>query len=257
MNDFNDDDFSHDALLDGRITLAQARNGYRVAIDPVFLAASVCARAGQHVLDLGCGSAAASLCLAARVVDLNITGLELQPEMRDLAQRNITANNLDACIKVMDGDVAAPPPALKDGSFDHVMSNPPFMASGAGNMPTDPVRATAMVEGDAALDVWIALAARVLRHKGTLSLVHRADRLGDILSMLQGRFGGVVVYPLLPGPGLSKPAKRILVQARKGLNAPLSLQPGMVLHNADGSYTSEAQAILRHGAALSMNTPES
>jgi tRNA1(Val) A37 N6-methylase TrmN6 len=88
----------------------------------------------------------------------------------------------------------------------------------------------------------------MLRDKGGLTLIHRADRLGDILTALAGRAGGTIVFPLWPGEG--KPAKRILLQATKGSAAPLILAHGLVLHRADGRNSEAAEAILRHGTAL-------
>ena len=169
-----------------------------------------------------------------------------------LALKNIEANGMGGRVGVIEGDIAHPPSDIHDRHFDHVMANPPYMQAHAGNPPSDPVRATAMVEGNVGIDVWVSFAASVLKPKGTLTLVHRAERLPCILSALAGRFGGVRIFPLWPGPGLEKPAKRVLVQARKGINAPLSLLPGMVLHCKDGSFTPEANSILRDAGAVAI-----
>lgn len=243
-------DVSVDQLLGGRVELRQPVNGYRAAIDPVFLAASIPAGAGDSVLDAGCGTAAAALCLVARVPDVAVTGLELQSEMVRFALENIDANTMGARVGAMQGDVANPPHDILDRLFDHVMANPPFMEAHAGNPPPDPARATAMVEGAAGIETWITFAASVLKHKGTFTLIHRAERLPHILAAMTGRFGDIRVFPLWPGPAMDKPAKRVLVQARKGINSPLSLLPGMILHQGDGSYTPEAEAVLRQAAPI-------
>lgn len=245
-------DSSRDQLLGNRITLHQPVNGYRVAIDPVILAAAVPAKPGEQVLDVGCGTGAAALCLAARVPDVAIAGLEIQSEMIRYALRNVTANDVKARVQIMQGDISSPPLEIQDRIFDHVMTNPPFMAEGSGNPPPDPVRAMATVEGAQGIEPWIAFPASILKHKGTLTMIHRADRLADILSLMSGRFGDIRVYPLWPGPEADKPAKRVMVQARKGINAPLTLLPGMVLHREDGSYTPEAEAVLADAEAISL-----
>ncbi len=239
-----------DRLLGDRVELRQPVNGYRAAIDPVFLAASIPASAGDSILDAGCGTAAAALCLAARAPDVAVTGLELQPEMVRFARENIDANAMGARVGIMQGDVANPPHDVLDRLFDHVMANPPYMEARAGNPPPDPIRATAMVEGDAGIETWITFAASVLKSKGTFTLIHRAERLAHILSAMEGRFGDIRVFPLWPGPGMDKPAKRLLVQARKGVNSPLSLLPGMILHQQDGSYTHDAETVLRQAAPI-------
>jgi tRNA1(Val) A37 N6-methylase TrmN6 len=243
---------SVDRLLGERVVLYQPVNGYRAAIDPAFLAASVSAGAGDSVLDAGCGTAAAALCLAARVPDVVVTGLELQPEMVQFAHENINANAMAARVNVMQGDVASPPQGILSRQFDHVMANPPYMVSHVGNPPLDPVKATAMVEGGAGIDVWVSFVASALRPKGTLTLVHRTERLSHILAAMEGRFGDIRVFPLWAGPGMDKPAKRLLIQARKGVKTPLSLLPGMILHQLDGSYTPEAEAVLRDAARVDM-----
>jgi len=245
-------DVSVDRLLDGRVILRQPVNGYRAAIDPVFLAASVPAKSGDSVLDAGCGSAAAALCLFTRVPGVAVTGLELQSEMVRFAQTNIDVNNVGSHIGVIKGDVTNPPHHLIDRQFDHVMTNPPYMSPKAGNPPPNPLRATAMVEGNGGIGPWVSFAATVLKSKGTFTMVHRAERLNDILAAMTGRFGDIRVFPLWPGPGMDKPAKRVLVQARKGVSTPMSLLPGLILHKIDGSYTSTAESVLRQVSAVDL-----
>src|SRR5574343_1545621 len=91
---FTEDQLTDDKFLCGRLRLWQPAQGYRAATDPVLLAAACPATAGQSVLDLGCGAGAAALCLAARVPDLALAGLELQPEYADLARRNAARNGV-------------------------------------------------------------------------------------------------------------------------------------------------------------------
>ncbi len=117
---------SDDTLLGGRVRLRQPLDGYRVAIDPVLLAAAVPA-ARKTVLDIGCGIGAASLCLAARVPGCRIAGIERERELARLARDNIAANDLAARRSVIAGDLLHRPAALEPGSFTHVMANPPFL----------------------------------------------------------------------------------------------------------------------------------
>jgi tRNA1(Val) A37 N6-methylase TrmN6 len=241
---------SDDMLMGGRVRLRQPREGYRVAIDPVLLAAAVPAQATDHVLDLGSGVGAASLCLAARVPGCRIVGLERDSALARLAQDNIARNNRAAQLSVIEGDLLRPPPSLVPGSFTQVMANPPFLEASRAAVSPQARKAAASVESEAALADWIACALTMVRDKGGLTLIHRADRLGDLLAALAGRAGGVIVFPLWPGEG--KPAKRVLLHARKGSAAPLTLAAGLVLHRADGRNSESAEAILRHGAALAL-----
>src|SRR5271155_2154133 len=124
--------FTEDRLLGGRIRLKQPAAGYRVAIDPVFLAASVPAEPHQLVLDVGCGAGAAALCLAARVPQCRVVGLELQRDLVRLAGDNVALNGMTMRVSMMVGDLLSPPPRLSAGMFDHVMANPPYIAQGRG-----------------------------------------------------------------------------------------------------------------------------
>lgn len=248
-----DSEISVDHLLDRRVRLLQPRAGYRAAIDPVLLAAAVPAVAGERVLDIGTGAAAAALCLAARVPGAAVVGLEAQGAMADLARRNVAANGLESRVAIVDGDLLAPPPALAPGSFHRVMANPPFQKAGAHTAAPDPGKAAAHGEGRAGLAEWIAFAAAMVRPRGTLTLIHRADRLDEIMALLHGRFGGIVLFPLWPRAG--QPARRILVQARRGVRSPACLAAGLVLHGVEGKFTSEAEAVLRHAQALVLPAP--
>ena len=241
---------TQDALLGGRVRLCQPAEGYRAAIDPVLLAAAVPARAGERVLDLGCGAGAAALCLLARVPGVEVTGLELQAPLARLAAANAELNGLAGRFAVVEGDILRPPPALAADGFDRVMLNPPYLAAGANRSPGGSARALATHEGDAGLGDWLETALALLKPKGGLLVIHRADRLDALLADLRGRAGDIRVFPLWPAAG--RPAKRVLVAARKSVAGPLVLAAGLVLHAADGSFTPEAEAVLRAAAALEL-----
>lgn len=236
---------TEDAIMDGRVILRQPAEGYRVAIDSVVLAAAVPAAAGERVFEPGAGSGAAALCLARRVEGCHVTGIELQFALVRLAGENVRLNGLGGRVDIMQGDIARPLPPRIDGGFDHVMVNPPYRREGEGNAPPDAGKAAAHVEAGAGLDSWIACALTQLRRKGSLTVIHRADRLDTLMAALTGRVGEIVVFPLWPRAG--KAAKRVIVRARKGVATPLRLAPGLVLHGDDGGYSAEAEAILRGG----------
>lgn len=246
--------FTEDALLGGRVRLRQPRDGFRAAIDSVLLAAATPAAAGESVFEPGAGVGAAALCLARRVEGCRVVGIELQPDLVRLAGDNARLNGFADRIDVVVGDIAHSPPRIEPGGFTHAMMNPPHLVAERVHVSPHPGRALANAEGAAntegasSLAMWLDAGLRMLVRRGTLTLIHRADRLDEILALLHGRAGEIVVFPLWPGPGV-KPAKRVIVRARKEGRTPLRLAPGLVLHTADGAFTAQADAVLR-GAAL-------
>ena len=238
-----------DTLLGGRVVLRQPRSGYRAAIDPVLLAAAVPAVAGA-VLDVGCGVGSAALCYAARVPGARVTGLEMRADWAELAEANARSNGLDTRVHIVHGDLLGPPADIRPGSFDAVMANPPYLPEARADMRKPPLDAPATVEGKAKLADWIAFCLSMASAAGGVTMIHRADRLDEILHHLHGNAGGVVVYPLWPRAGES--ARRVIVQARKGSKAPLRLAAGLVLHGKEGGYSEAAESVLRDGAALAL-----
>lgn len=240
-------DTTEDLLLDGRVRLIQPKTGYRAAIDPVLLAASVPARAGERVVDLGCGAGAVFACLAGRVAGVEVIGVERDPAMAELARRTLAANGFTGRIETT--DLTDLPGTWEAAQIGHVAANPPYLPADRADPSPDAGRAAAGVEAGSDLADWIAVARRCLRHKGTVAVVHRADRLDDILAALARGFGSVIVFPLFPKAG--RDAGRVLVRAVRGGRGPLRLAPGLVLHAEDGGYTPQAEAVLR-GAPLDL-----
>jgi len=244
------EELTQDAFLGGRLTLWQPRRGYRAGVDPVLLAASVAARAGQSVLDLGCGAGAAALCLGRRVPGLELHGLELQPQYARLAERNAHENAI--ALHVHEGDIAAMPPALKERRFDHVITNPPYFDRASGTAARDTGRETAL--GHADLTGWLDAGVRRLAPKGWLTLICRAERVPEILGGLPSHVGSIELWPILPRPG--RAAQLVLMRARHGGRAPFRLHAGLVMHEGAAherdaeSYTPAIRAVLRDAAAL-------
>ncbi|WP_299151971.1 methyltransferase [uncultured Tateyamaria sp.] len=245
MTSTSDNDLTCDAFLGGKLHLWQPRAGYRAGVDPVLLAASVPAKAGETVLDLGCGVGAAALCLGARVPGLDLVGVERQGAYAALARRN--------GLKVFETDLTNLPTALHELQFDHVLANPPFFDRRAGRSAADQGRERARGH-DTPLAAWIDAAARRLRYRGYLHMIHRAERLPELLAGTTGRLGSPEVWPICPRIG--RPAELVIFRARKEGRAQFCLHPPIILHKGarherDGiSYVPEIEAVLRHGAAL-------
>ncbi|MDK3016968.1 tRNA1(Val) (adenine(37)-N6)-methyltransferase [Pseudodonghicola flavimaris] len=252
MTDFDDSVLSRDGFLGGRLRLWQPRRGYRAGVDPVLLAAAVPARAGQSVLELGCGAGAAILCLAARVPGLEATGVELQPGYAALARRNAADNDLG--LEVICADLAALPAELRRRQVDHVIANPPYYRAGAHTRAADSGRAVALGEAETPLALWLEVAARRLAPRGMLHMIQRTERLPEILAACAGRLGSLEVLPLAARAG--RAPDLVILRARKGgraafrLHAPLLLHQGACHGQDREDYAPEIAAVLRHGAAL-------
>jgi tRNA1(Val) A37 N6-methylase TrmN6 len=273
-----DPDVTEDAVLGGRLCLAQPKRGHRVGHDAILLAAACPARAGERAVDLGAGVGAAGLALAARVDGVEVTLVEIDARLAALASENVSCNRLGGRVSVVVLDVAAPARAfatagLAPGSAACVLMNPPFndparhrpspdrrrrsahVASGGGgtalaHVPEKwkPVFRKGHAPINESLVAWAASAARLLRPRGTLSMIWRADGLADVLRALDPAFGAVTVLPVHAKAG--EAAIRVLVRATKESRAPLALLPGFVLNDGSGRPTAQAEAVLRAAAAL-------
>ena len=241
---------TEDALLGGQLQLRQPADGYRVAIDPILLAASVPAQPGETILDVGAGVGAAALCLAHRVPGCQATGIEVQPILAALAHENAALNGLSEAVRFVAGDITAPPANLKPAEFDHVMTNPPYLRAAESRIPPSSTKAIATVEQDIDLASWLSICIRRTKPRGTVTVIHRADRLDDVVQALGASCGALIVYPLWPKAGAD--AKRLIVRATVGRETPLRLSAGLILHQDTGAYTPAAQAILRDAAALDL-----
>lgn len=242
---------TNDAFLGGALDILQPKDGYRAATDPVFLAASVQARSGQYVLELGCGVGVAMLCLGHRVSGLNITGLEIQVDYAELARKNAKTNAIQT--EVIVGDLMKMPRSLLDQSFDHVIFNPPFYDALDVSAPKNAGKSQAHVM-KLGIEDWINTGLKRLKPKGHLTFIHRVDILPKALGCLADVAGDITVKPLISRH--EQPAKRIIVTCRKGTNGPPVLLSPLVIHQGDGhskdagAYSKTAESVLRDGQAL-------
>jgi tRNA1(Val) A37 N6-methylase TrmN6 len=246
-----------DDFLGGRVKILQPKTGHRAGSDAVLLAAAVDAQDRERVLDAGAGVGAAGLCLLARVPKVEVTAVEIDAGLCALAAENAAQNGAAGRFSAIEADVTAPAKVLRDAGlvregYAHVIANPPFYAEGAVRAAPNAARAVAHVMPHGELGRWVRFLTTMAAPKATLTLIHRADSLGELLALLQDRFGDIAVFPLFPGA--QEAATRVILQGRKGSRAALRLLPGLLLHGPDGSYTDEAEAVLRAGEALCLGS---
>jgi tRNA1(Val) A37 N6-methylase TrmN6 len=241
-------DFSDDMLLGGRVRIRQGLEGYRAGVDAALLAAACDAAAGAKVLEAGCGVGGALLAAAVRRGSAAFTGIERDPAALALAKANIELNHLEDRVTAHAGDIGTPFSALQLPPFDAVLANPPFFDDpGALRGPSAAKREAWLADGG--LGAWISFLNKAVREGGTITLIHRADRLADILGLLALKAGSFQIRPVQPFA--DAPAKRVLVRAVKTGKAPLRLLPPLILHERGGAkHTAETEAILRGESAL-------
>jgi tRNA1(Val) A37 N6-methylase TrmN6 len=235
-------------LLGGRVVYRQPVSGFRSGIEPILLAASIPARAGEHVLEAGTGAGPSLLCLTARVPGVCATGVEMDAAMADLAAANAEMNGFSSIGIVRDRIESAVLPRL----FDHAMANPPYHRPGDPASP-DAGRATAKRGSDVLIWSWIERLSMSLRRRGSLSLIVGAGMVPACLTaMSESRCPCTAIFPLWPKVGRS--AKLVLLRGVRDSHAPMRLLAGMVLHRSDGSFSDAAQAILGDAAALAIDS---
>ncbi len=238
-----DREIGEDGVLGGKVRLLQQKAGYRAGLDAALLAAACDAGQGQRVLDVGCGAGGALLAAAVRRTGAWFTGLERDPAAAALARDNVLLNGLEGRVEVVEGDVQAGFAALGAKAFDAMLSNPPFFDDPAALRGPHPARRSAYL-ADGGLEAWAGFWLKAVREGGTITIVHRADRLADLLALLGQKAGSFRIRPV--HPFADEPAKRVLVRSIKTGKAPLVLLPPLVLHDrTGGKHTAQAEAILR------------
>jgi tRNA1(Val) A37 N6-methylase TrmN6 len=237
---------TEDGFLGGRLRLRQPVTGHRAGHDAILLAAATRAQSGDRVAEFGAGIGAAGLALASRVSDLDLVLIERDPDLVGLARANANSNGIGTTEAIV-LDVAADADAfaavgLTPDSVDVVLMNPPFNDRSRHRGSPDAARQVAHVATATTLESWVHAARRILKSGGALTLIWRADGVGDVLAALSRGFGSVALLPVHSKP--DEPAIRVLVRAVKGGRAPLRLLPSLFLAEASGAPTAQARAVV-------------
>ncbi|WP_026783680.1 tRNA1(Val) (adenine(37)-N6)-methyltransferase [Pleomorphomonas koreensis] len=245
---------SRDGFLGNRLLIDQpAAGAHRAGLDAVLLAAALPDGTAGHVVDLGAGVGVAGLAAAHRLPDIAVTLVEIDPALARLAAGNAALNAATAGrVEVVVADVLAPAAVrraagLADDMADHLVMNPPFHPEDRGRRSPAPGRARAHAVAPDAIDGWVRAAAALLKPSGTLTVIFRADELPRLLAAIGSRFGSLGLLPIHAHAG--EPAHRLILRGRPQGRAPLRILPSLVLHEADGRFRAEVDAVLR-GSAL-------
>jgi tRNA1(Val) A37 N6-methylase TrmN6 len=244
---------TEDGLLDGRVRLIQPKVGYRAGMDAALLAAAVDAEPGERALEAGCGAGAALFQAAVRAPGASFVGVERDADALALAERNVALNDMSERVMARAGDIGHGFAALGflapgEPPFDLAFANPPFYDDPTALRAPHPGKQAAWM-AETGLDAWTRFLVRAVREGGRVIMIHRADRLFDLLALFSGQAGSYQVRPV--HPFADQPAKRVLVRAVKAGKAQMLLLPPLVLHDRSGAkHTAEAEAVLRGEARL-------
>lgn len=249
-------ELTEDAFLGGQLRLRQLKSGHRAGHDAVLLAAATSARSGDRVADLGAGVGVAGLAVARRIAGIDLVLVELDPVLAELARANATSNAIAADIIVLDVEADAASFAvagLGPDSVDTVLMNPPFNDPARHRTSPDKARGVAHVATATTLANWVHAARRILKSKGALTLIWRADGLAEVLAALDHGFGSVEILPV--HGDASGPANRILIRAVKGGRAPTQIHPALMLNDESGVPNTWVQEILAGKGSLPLAKP--
>ena len=224
-------------LWSGGPTFAQSEH-FKLGTDSILLADFVNTGSYRRGIDLGCGSGILPLLLLNRTEKLHMTGLEINKAACEYASENLARNVLEERSKIICGDIKNHRELFKTGEFDLIVSNPPYFAAGSGYSSPDDGRANAREEKCCSLDDICKAAAYLCRTGGAFCLVHRAERLSEVLCKLSAVGLEPKRLRTVSHSAVNEPSL-VLIEARRGGKPGLKIMPPLFLRNSDGSETDE------------------
>lgn len=246
-------DERYDDLLINGLKIIQSTNHFRFSVDAVLLAHFATIKSKDRVLDLCTGSGVIPLLLSTRDKSTQITGLEIQSEMVDMASRSVQVNELEQQIQILQGDLKELKQILGSAQFELVTVNPPYMPASAGRTNVIDSVTIARHEVMCTLQDVISAAASVLVYKGRLAMVHRANRLAEIIGLCQ-RADLEPRRLRLIQPRMGQKPNLVLVEAVKGVKPNLEVLENLMIYEGN-NYSQEIQAIYGDTAGSQSTKP--
>ncbi|MFO7612237.1 MAG: tRNA1(Val) (adenine(37)-N6)-methyltransferase [Clostridia bacterium] len=224
------------------LKIIQNKNKFRFGTDAVLLSYYAKIKPGGRCADLGTGTGIIPLLLSAKSTARQITGIEIQEDLCDTASRSVELNNLADKIKIFCGDIRKIADYFKKGEFDNVVSNPPYMKSGSGFRSDDDSIAVSRHELICSISDIAKAASYLLCDKGMLTMVHRPNRLADVICVLRENClepKSIRFVQSFEG----KPPNLFLINAQKNAMPFLKIDKPLIMRNGDGGYTDEIYKI--------------
>lgn len=227
-----------DLELNG-LKIIQNKNGFCFGMDSVLLsdfAKEI--KKNSTILDMGTGTGILGILLSAKTQDTEITGVEIQPEVAKMAKRSVQLNHLEGRIHIICEDIKKLKEIYEAGSFDAIVTNPPYKKRGTGGMNENETKLISRHEITASLEDFISMASYLLKDQGSFYMVHRPERLADIMVNLRK-------YKLEPKvikfvyPNQEKEPNLILMKATKNARPFLKVEKPIYIYDLQGNYTSD------------------
>lgn len=233
-----------DNLSGHDLLIIQPRHGYRFSLDPLLLTDFAGVRAGERCVDLGTGCGVIGLILARLCGDCQVTGIEFQQVMADIAARNVQLNGLSERVAIVEEDVVSLKAHFPVDSFDLVVSNPPYRRPGTGKVSPRVGRDDARHESTATLSDFLAAAKYLVKPSGRICLIYHTSRLPEL--MAQAALQKLAPLRLRMVHGNSRmDARMFMVELVKGRTGELRVEPPLMVRNEDGGYSDEKLRIYR------------
>lgn len=237
MTDIRENETVDDLILGG-LRIIQKSSGFRFSLDAVLVAQFAFVKNGLKIIDLGTGTGVIPLILTTRAQNLDITGVEIQEEIALMAQRSMKLNNLDQ-VTIIHGDLRRLGQEHY-GKYDLIISNPPYLPVNQGKISPAKEIAISRHEIMCSLEDLILAAAKLAKNQGRFALIHRSERLAEIITILKAN-GMEPKRMRFVHPYLKRPANLILLEAIKGAKPGMTIDTPLVVYNDDGTYTREIQ----------------
>lgn len=225
------------------LKIIQNPEGFCFGIDAVLLSHFARIKKGWKVADLGCGTGIISILLSGRTEASSITGIEIQTDVAEMADRSIQMNGIQDRVRILNADLKDAPSILGLSAMDAVVTNPPYRTKGCGIINPDNVKAVSRHEILCTLDDIIKVSQKILKPGGTLFMVHRPDRLADIICTLRNN----VLEPKrlrFVHPHKDKPPSLVMIEALRGGNPHIRVEKPLIIYEEEG-YTEEIKEIYK------------
>ncbi|AGC68236.1 methyltransferase type 11 [Thermoclostridium stercorarium subsp. stercorarium DSM 8532] len=219
-----------DLQLNG-LKIIQKIDGFCFGIDAVLLSDYVRVEKGSKIVDLGTGTGILPLLLSQKTEASHITGIEIQPDIADMAKRSVEYNNLGDKVKIIEGDFLKAVEWFGVGYFDAVVTNPPYRKVGTGLINPSDNKAVSRHEIHCTLESIISVSSKLLKYHGRFFMVHRPERLVEIFYwMREYKIEPKSIRMVYPKPG--KPANLVLIYGLKGGNPQLTVDEPLYTMNS-------------------------